>query len=134
MFEYIAMSRLQAESVDDAGMTFGVIDDDVMTTADGIDGAHYPLITIIEQGGVLFFFESCQLPFQLFVIVAIATHHTGSHGGGHTVLDGCFAIHLADLRMVGQAQIVIQAPYDLFFSTKDHPAAYFPFQFWKCEL
>jgi len=134
VLEYVAMAGVKAEAVDDAGVAFGVVYDDVMAAAYGVDGAHNTLVAIVKQGGILFPFKGRQLSFQLLVIVAVTTHHTGSHGGGHTKLGGGFCVDLADLRVVGEAQVVIQAPDDLFFSPEIHPATDLSLQFGKCEI
>ncbi len=54
MFEDIAMAGMKTQAVDDAGMAFGVIDNDIMTTTNAVNGAHYTLIAVIEKGGVFF--------------------------------------------------------------------------------
>jgi hypothetical protein len=54
--------------------------------------------------------------------------------GGHAEPGGGFGVDLADLGVIGEAEVVIEAPYNFLLSAEDHSAADLSFQFWKCEV
>lgn len=134
VLEYVSVSGVQSQSVDDAGVAFGVVYDNVMTAADGVDGAHDTLISIIEEGGVFLTFESGQLSFELFVVVAVSAHHAGTHGGCHAELGGGFCVYFAYFRVISEAKVVVKAPNYFFFSAEFHAAADLTFEFGEGEV
>ena len=134
VFEYVAVAGVKTESVDDAGVAFGVIDDDVVAAADGVDGAHYALVSVIEQSGVFLFFKGGQLVLQLFVIVAVSAHHTRAHGGSHAEFCGGFCVDLTYFGVVCKTKIIVEAPNYFFFSAEVHAAAYLTFQFGEGKI
>ena len=86
-----------------------------------------PQTTIIEKGSVLFSFERRQFSFQLFVVVTVPAHHSGAHGGCHAETGGGFGVYLPDFGVIGEAEVVIEAPDDLFLTAERHSAADLPF-------
>src|SRR5690349_16693680 len=129
MLEYITVTRVKAHAIDNTGMTFGIVNDHIMTAAEHINDAYHTLVTKIEEAGIFFPFKFGQFFFELLVKIGIAAHHAGSHRGGQSVLFGSVGIRLPDLRVIGQTEVVIQTPYNYFLSAEFHPAADFPFQF-----
>ena len=48
MLVHIAMTRMQAQSVNDTGMTFCVVNNHIMTIAKYIDDAYHSLVPVIQ--------------------------------------------------------------------------------------
>src|SRR5580693_4580350 len=128
------MTGMQPESVNDTGMRFRIINDHIMSCTQHINDADHTLISVIQQCGVLFIDEFCKLFFKLFMLVTVPAHHSGAHRGRQSEIGSTFCIGFANLGMIGQSKIIIEAPYDHFLPPKLHAAADLSFQFWKCEI
>src|ERR1041384_1314098 len=68
------------------------------------------------------------------MICRVATHHTGAHWGSKAIFCRRVRICLTYFRMISETQVIIQAPYDLFYTAELHAVAYFPFQLWKGKI
>ncbi len=134
MFKDIAVAGVESESIDYTSMTFSIIDDHIVAAADGVDGAHDTLITVIEEGGVFFSFKSGQFTLQLFVVIAVSAHHARAHRCGHAEPAGGLGVNLTNFGMIGESQVVVQAPDYFLFSTENHAASNFTFQLWEGKI
>ena len=104
-------------------MAFRIIYDHIMTAAQYINKAYHSLVTIIQKDGIFFHFKFSQFCFQLFMVITVSTHHTGTHGAGKAKFGCGFCILFSYFRMIGQTEIIIQTPYDHFLATEYHTAA-----------
>src|SRR6476659_7236213 len=68
------------------------------------------------------------------MIITVSTHHACTHWQSQSKFLCCFCVHFPHLRMICQPQIIIQAPYYHFFSTKLHTTTNSTFQFWKSKI
>ncbi len=125
---------MEADTVQQAGVTFGIIDDDVVTAHQGIDRGQDALIAEVEQECGFFLLEIGEHPLELLVEDRLAGHHAASHRVGHTPAGGGLGIDLADLGMVREAQVVVQAPAQDFLPGEAHVGTEFAFEFGKCEI
>ena len=131
-FEFLA--DVETDAVQQAGVRLCVIHDDVVAADKGIDGGEDALITEVELEGGLFVLEVGKLSFQLFVQRGLASHHTAAHRIGHTPAGSAFRVGFSDLGMVGQAEIVVDAPAKHVFAVETHVRAKFAFQLRECEI
>ena len=122
---YEALARVQPQPVDDAGMRLRVVDHHVAAREQRVDDRDHSLIAVVEQEGVGLAHESGQLALELLVPLGLSAHHAGPHRIGHAELGGRLGVGLAHLRMVGQAQIVVQAPVQHLAAAEDHVRADF---------
>src|SRR5215207_4815904 len=134
MLGHISMSCMQAHTINNTGMAFRIVYHHIMTAAQHIDDAYHSLVTIVKECCIFLTYKFGKFSFKLFVVVAVATHHAGTHWVGEAELFGAISIGFAHIRVVGKAQIIVQAPYHYFLSTKLHAAANITFQFWKCKI
>ena len=100
-------AKVQTHTINDAGMSFGVVNDHIAAVDHRIDYRHHPLITVIQQIGGFPANKSGKLALKLFVIDRLPRHHSGSHGIGHTKFCGSLGIGLTHFGMVGQTQIIV---------------------------
>ena len=122
---YEALARVQPQPVDDAGMRLRVVDHHVAAREQRVDDRDHSLIAVVEQEGVGLAHESGQLALELLVPLGLSAHHAGPHRIGHAELGGRLGVGLAHLRMVGQAQVVVQAPVQHLAAAEDHVRADF---------
>ena len=47
---------------------------------------------------------------------------------------GAFGIGFAHFGVIGEAKVVVEAPYDHLFAAKLHSASDFSFQRWECKV
>ena len=125
---------MQAHAVDDAGVRLGVVHDDIVAVHQRVDDAHHALVAEVEQQRVGLVHEVGQLVFQLLVQGGVAAHDARAHRVGHAVLGGAFGVGLAHFGVVGQAEVVVQAPGEHFFAAEHHAGLDFAFQLGKGEV
>ena len=125
------LAGVQAQTVDDAGVRFGVIDHYVAAREQAIDDRYHALITVVEQEGVRLADEGRQFAVELLVPFGLAAHHAGTHRSRHAEFRGAFGVGLAHFGMVGQAEVVVQAPVQHFATAEHHPRTDLPFEFRK---
>src|SRR5689334_1099281 len=112
MLIYITVTRMQAETIDNAGMALGIIHDHIVAAAKRIDSAHHTLIAIVKEHCIFLSYEFSQLMFKLLMVCRVPAHHAGAHWGSQSILCSCLCVSLANFRMISQAQVIVQAPYD----------------------
>ena len=71
---------------------------------------------------------------EMLVHAGVTCHHTGAHGGGEAVFGSGFGIHATNLGVVGQTQIVVQAPAEHLPAIEGHARSEFTFQTRKSEI
>src|SRR5258705_6652227 len=134
MFENITMAGMQTQTINNAGMTFGIIYNYIMAAAQHINEADHSLVTVVQQYRIFFVNEGSEFSFQLFMQVTVATHHAGAHGLRQSIFFSSIGIRFSYFRMIGKAEIIVQAPYNNIFATEFHAAVYISFQFWKSKV
>ena len=82
-------------------LRFGIVDNNVVTRHQSLDGTLTPLVPEIEQESIFFLHEVCQICFQFFVVFGLTRHHSGPHRIAHTPFFGSISIHFANVRMIG---------------------------------
>ena len=127
--EHEPLALVEAESVDDAGVRLGVVDDHVARGQQAVDDRDHALVAEVEQEGILLADELGELTLQLFVVNGLSAHHAGAHRGGHSEFGGAFGIRLAHFGMVGQSEVVVQAPVEHLLAPENHMGADFAFEF-----
>ncbi len=125
---------MQADTVAQAGVGLGVIDDDVASAHQRVDGGHDALIAEVELEGGFLVLEVGQFAFQLLVEGGLAGHHAASHRIGHTPAGGTFRVSFADLGMIGQAEVVVDAPAEHLLAVEAHVGTQFAFKLRECEI
>ena len=130
------LALVQTQTVHDAGVRFGIVNHHVERTRreQAVDDRDHALIAEIEQEGVLLAYEGGQLAFQLLVIFGLAAHHAGTHRSRHAELGRTPGIGFAHLRMIGEAQIVIQTPIEHHLPAETHVRPQFSFELRKSEI
>ena len=134
MAVYETLALVHAQAVDDAGVCLGVIDHHVARGEQAVDDRDHALIAEVQQEGVGFADELCQFALQLFVVFGLTAHHAGAHRGRHTELRSAFGVGFAHFGVIGQAQVVVQAPVQHLLSPKGHVGTDFSFEFGECEI
>ena len=110
-------------------MRFRIVNDDIVTIHQGIDSRNHGLVAIIHQEPRLVPGVSRQFRLQLLVRIGIPRHHTGPHGPGQAVLCSCLGIGLPYFRVIGKAEVIVQAPNQVFATSETHSRADFTLQF-----
>ena len=128
------LALVQTQTVDNAGMRLGVVDDHVARRQQAVDNRDHALITEVEQESVLLADELGQLAFELFVINGLTAHHAGAHRGRHTEFGCAFGVGLAHLRMVCQTEVVVQTPVEHLFAPENHVGTDLALQFGEREI
>ena len=128
------VADMEADAVQQAGVALGVIDDDVVPAHQGVDRGEDALVAEVEQEGGLLLLEVGEHPLELLVEGRLAGHHPAAHRVGHAPAGGGLAVDLADLGMVRQAQVVVQAPAQDFLPGEAHVGAEFALEFGECEI
>ena len=129
-----ALALVQTQAVDDAGMRLGVVNHHVAGSEQAVDDRQHALVAEVEQEGVLLADELGQLAFQPLVVFGLAAHHARSHRSRHAELGGAFGIGLAHLGMVGQSQVVVQAPVEHLLSPEHHVGTDLALEFREGEI
>src|ERR1043165_4323186 len=100
MLIYIAMTGMQAQTVNNTRMALGIIYNYIMTTTKRIDCTYHALIAIVEEHCIFLAYEFSQLALKFFMICRVATHHTGAHWGSKAIFCGRVRICLTYFRMI----------------------------------
>ena len=104
---FVLAADMEADAVQQAGMALSVIDDDVVTGRERVDGGHDTLVAEVEEEGVFLLLEVGEDFLQLLVIAGVTRHHAGAHRISETPVGRRLGVCLADLGMVREAEIVI---------------------------
>src|SRR5690606_15193851 len=131
---YKTLPHVEANAVYDTGMRFSVVNNDVVAIYKGVDNGYHALIAVVEQKSIFFANITCQILLQFFVMDTIAGHHAGSHGVRHAEIGSRLSIHRPYFGMIGQAQVIVEAPYQMFFPVEQHPGSNFTFQLRKRKI
>ena len=123
-----------AETVDQAGVSLAVVDDDVAQADDGVEDANLSLIAEVEQVAVLLVRILAQHRLNLLVQSGMAAHHTGTHRIGQAPAAGTLLVGGAHLRVVGQTQIVVQAPVQHLLAVERHLGTQLALELRKIEI
>ena len=107
---FVLAADMEADSVQQAGMALGVIDYDIMATRQSVDSRDDTLITEVVEESVLLLLEVGEYLLELLMVAGVSRHHPGSHRICKTPIGSSLRVSLADLRMVGQAKIVVKGP------------------------
>ena len=116
---------MEADAVQQAGMALGVVYDDVMPGGKCVDGGDDTLIAEIVKERVLLLLELRELTLESLVVTGMAGHHARTHRVSETPLRGGFRVSLAHLGMVGQSEIVVEAPVEHRHAVENHMGAEF---------
>ena len=122
---FVLVADVEADAVQEAGMALGVIDDDIMARDQRVNGGNDALVTEVEKEGVLLLLEIGEHLLQLLMVTGVAGHHPGAHRIGKAPVGRRLGVRLADLRMVGEAEVVVQAPVQDRNAVEDHVGAEF---------
>ena len=128
------VADVEADAVQQAGVALGVIHDDVVPAHQGVDRGEDALVAEVEQEGGLLLLEVGEHPLELLVEGRLAGHHAAAHRVGHAPAGGGLGIDLADLGMVRQAQIVVQAPAQDFLPGETHVGTELTFELGESEI
>ena len=131
MSENEAFALVQAQSVDDAGVRLGIVDDHVAGGQQAVDDRDHALVTEIEQEGILLADKRSQFTLQTLVVNGLSAHHAGAHRGRHTELRSAFGVGLAHLGVVGQSEVIVQAPVEHLLAPENHVGTDVAFEFGK---
>ena len=132
--ELEALAEMQTDTVAQTSMRFRVIDNDIASANQRVDGGHNALIAEVELESSFLMLEVGQLPLQLFVESGLTGHHTAAHRIGHTPAGGAFRVGLAHLGMVGQTEVVVEAPAKHLLAVETHVRTQLAFQLRECEI
>ena len=91
-------------------MSFGIINNYIITATNCINNRDHPLIAKIEQVRIGLRLKTSQLPFKFFVHAGLSRHHSCTHWVTKTILCSRQCISFSDFRVVGKSAIVIQTP------------------------
>ncbi len=122
------LADVQADAVQQAGVAFGVIDDDVVARGQRVDRGHDALVAEVVEEGVLLLLEFGEGLLELLVIAGVAAHHAGAHRVRQAPLRRRLGVRFADGRVVSQAQVVVQTPVKHRGAVEDHVGAEFALQ------
>ena len=123
------LALMQTQTVDDAGVSLGVVDGNVARREQAVDDRDHTLITVVEQEGILLADKLCQFALELLVVLGLA-----AHGGSHTELCGTCGIGLAHLGVVGQTEVVVKAPVEHHLTAETHVGADLALQLREREI
>ena len=128
------LALVQTQTVDNAGVSLGIVNDNVAGREQAVDDRKHALISEVEQESVLLAYECGKLALQLLVILGLTAHHAGTHRGRHSELCSAFGIGLAYFGVVCQSKIVVKAPVQHHLAAEAHVRAYFSLEFGECEV
>ena len=115
-------------------MRLGIVDHHVARIEQTVDDRDHALVAEVEQEGVLLADEGGQFALELLVVFGLAAHHAGAHRRGHAELGRALGVGFAHLGMVGQAEVVVQAPVEHHLPAEAHVGAELTLQFGECEI
>ena len=127
-------AHVHAQSVDDAGMRLGIVNYGVAARQQAVDNGYHPLIAEVEQERILLAHEFRQTALQFLMVFGLPAHHACAHGSGHAELHGADGVGLAYLRMVGQSEVVVEAPVEDLLAAELHAGPYVALQLGECEI
>ena len=125
---FVFAADVQADTVQQAGMALGIVNDDVVARGEGIDRRDNALIAEVIQEGVLLLLEVGENLFQFLVITRVTGHHAGAHRIGKAPVRRRLGVGFAHLGVVGQAEVVVQGPVQHGDAVKGHVRAQLAFQ------
>ena len=131
---FVLAAHVQADAVEQAGVALVVIDDHVVAAHERVDSRDNALVAEVEQEGVFLLLEVGQFAFEALVERGVTRQHAGTHRIGQAPAGGRFAVHLADFGMIGQSQVVVQAPAEDFLTLEAHVRTELPFQLGEHEI
>ena len=110
---YHPLAHVQTAAVDEAGVGLGVVHDNIVAGEQGVDSRDDTLIAEVEKECVLLLLELSQFSLESLVQGCLTGHHPGAHGISQSPTGCGLGVYLADLGMVGQSEIVVEAPAEL---------------------
>ena len=116
-------------AVDNGGMAVCIVNHYVVAVQQAVDSGHNTLVAVVDKATVFLVGEIGQFCFELFMPFGLAGHNACTHGVCHAVFGGRFRVGFAYFGMVGQTEVVVQAPAEDFPSLEHHVRTYFPFEF-----
>ena len=123
-----------AETVDQAGVSLAVIDDDIAQADNGIKDTDLTLIAEVEQVAVFFVRVLAQHSLNLLVQSRVTRHHTGTHRISQTPAACTFLVGGAHLRIVGQTQVVVKAPVQDLLAVERHLGTQLAFELREIKI
>ena len=120
MVEHEALALVKPDTIDHAGVALAVVDDHVVAADERLDGTLATLVAIVEQEGVLLLHELGEVTLELLVVGGLAAHDAGAHRVAHAPLLRGFGVHGPDFRVVGEAEVVVDAPDQDLLPPKGH--------------
>ena len=121
---FSGVGALGAESgIHDAGMGQLVHNQGIIGSGEGNDSSQDAHISVVEQEGIFLLGMLGQGFLQGQVIAGGAAHHPAAHRGTDRPLVGGFHGGGFDLRIMGQADIVVHRPHDILLTLVIHPGA-----------
>ena len=131
---FIFVAKMQTDAVEQTSVCLVVINDNVVGTGQRVDSGNDALIAKIEKICGLFLLKISQFLLKMLVHTGLSRHHTGTHRSGETPSGGTLGINLTDSWMVGQTQIIVQAPAKHFLAVENHAGTQFAFQTGKRKI
>ena len=125
---------MEADAVQQASVALGVIHDDIVPAHEGIDRGQDALVAEIEQESGFLLLEVGEHALELLVEGRLAGHHAAAHRVGHAPAGGGLRIDLADLGMVRETQVVVQAPAQDFLPGEAHMGTELAFELRECKI
>ena len=120
---------VETDTVEQAGVALVVIDDHVVPAHQRVDGRDNALVAEVEEESVFLLLEVGQFAFEAFVERGMSGQHARTHRIREAPAGCGFTVDLADRRVVGQAQVVVEAPAENFLALEPHMGSQFSFQF-----
>ena len=68
------------------------------------------------------------------MVLRLTAHHAGAHRSRHAELGSALGIGLAHLGVVGQTEVVVQAPVEHLLAAETHVRTDFALEFGECEI
>ena len=134
VLENEAFTHVEAHPVEDAGVRFGIVNDHVVASAYGINDGNHPLVAVVEQEGIFLTHEIGQVPFQFFMFDGLSRHHAGTHRRSHAILGSRIGVGLPDLGMVGQSEVIVEAPNKHSLAPEIHVGTNFSLELRKRKI
>ena len=125
MTELVFFPDMETDSVKEAGVALCIIDNDVMTAGEGIYGGDDSLIAEVEEEGIFLLLEIGEHLFQPLMLAGVPRKHPRAHRISQAPFGCSLCIHPAYFGMVGQAEIVVQAPVEHRNPVESHMRAQF---------
>ena len=115
-------------------MGLGIVHNDVVARHEGLNGRLATLVTEVEQERIFLLHEVGEFLLQGFVLGGLARHHSSPHGVTHAPLGRSFGVDLSDFRVVGKAEVVVDAPNKKLLASEGHAVADFSFKLGEGEV